>query len=150
MVRQQVVAIDNDCQKRRFNEFVLLRQSEAVTSWQMVALLIKDKGWNKKSFCDNTLLDEFVYDRAMSNHKSTPGFRTLIAISAGMDIGLTATDTLLGASGFRLGNSREHLAYEFIIRDMAGMALGERNDFLISMGIAPLGSRTNKNRSKAS
>jgi len=116
----------------------------------MVAMLIDDRGWSKKRFCENTLLDEFVYDRAMSNHKSKPGFRTLMAICAGMDLGLTTTDTVLGASGFRLGNSKEHLAYEFIIREMPGMSLGMRNDFLASVGIAPLGSRTNKSRRKAS
>ena len=150
MVRQQVATKGDDFQIRRFNEFVLLRQSEAVTSWQMVALLIKDKGWNKKSFCDNTLLDEFVYDRAMSNHKSKPGFRTLMAICAGFDLGLSSTDTVLGASGFRLGNSKEHLAYEFIIREMPGTTLGKRNEFLASVGIASLGSRTNQSRRKAS
>ena len=137
---------DYDNNIRRFNEFARVRQSKATTSWQMVAELIKEKGWNKKRFCDNTFLDEFVYIRAMSNHKSTPNVKTLLAICAGMDLGLSATDTVLGASGFRLGNSKEHLAYEFIIRDMAGLPLGVRNAFLFSIGIEPLGSKNNPDR----
>jgi hypothetical protein len=131
---------------RRFREFRRVRQSGAATSWQLIAALIREKGWNKKRFCDNTLLDEFVFDRAMSNHRSTPSLRTLMAICAGMDLGLSATDALLGASGFRLNNSKEHLAFEYIIRDMAGLPLWERNTFLASVGIEPLGSKSGQSR----
>jgi hypothetical protein len=109
----------------------------------MVAELIREKGWNKKRFCDKTLLDEFVYARAMSNHKSTPNTRTILAICVGMDLSLTTTDTLLGASGFRLNNSKEHLAFKFILRDMAGLPIEVRNAFLVSIGVEPLGSKNN-------
>ena len=135
---------------RRFNEFLAVRQSGAVTSWQMIAALINEKGWKKQRFCDNTLLDEFVFDRAMSNHKSKPNIRTIVAVCAGMDAALSTADAILAASGYRLGNSKEHLAFEYILRDMAGTPLEQRNAFLASIGIVPLGSKNNRERQKAS
>ena len=111
-----------------------------LSAWQLVAALINHKGWTKPKFCNMTLLDEYVFDRAVSNHKSPPGFHTLMSVCAGMDLDMDATEHLLGAIGVRLDNSKEGRAFDYIIRKMPGYTIHERNEFLRLLGIAPLGS----------
>ena len=124
---------------RHFNEWFSIR-GKPLTAWQMVAALIEQKGWEKYKFCDKTLLDEYVFDRAKSNHKSLPGLRILMAFSAGADLDIDTTEELLGSIGVRLDNTKEGRAYDYIIRKMPGYSIHERNEFLELLGIAPLGS----------
>jgi len=111
-----------------------------LTAWQMVAALIQQKGWQKRTFCNRTLLDEYVFERAVSNHKSLPGIHTLMSICAGMDLDIETTETLLGAIGKRLDNSKQGRAFDYIIRKMSGYSIHERNEFLRLLGLPLLGS----------
>ena len=124
---------------RHFNEGCAVR-GDPPSAWQMVAALIEQKGWKKQKFCNMTLLDEYVYDRAMSNHKKMPGLRIIMAFSVGADLDIEATETLLGAIGVRLDNSKEGRAFDYIVRKMPGYSIHERNEFLMLFGIDPLGS----------
>jgi hypothetical protein len=124
---------------RHFNEGFAIRGTP-LTAWQMVAAIIEQKGWKKQKFCSMTLLDEYVFDRAMSNYRKKPGLRTLMAFSAGADLDIEATEVLLQAIGTRLDNSKEGRAFDYIIRKMPGYSIHERNEVLRLLGIEPLGS----------
>jgi len=122
-----------------FSESFAIRGAQ-LTGWQVVAALINQKGWKKQKFCNMTLLDEYVFDRAMSNYRIQPGFHTLMSVCAGMDLDINTTEDVLGVIGARLDNSKEGRAYDYIIRRMPGYSIHERNEFLNLLGIPPLGS----------
>jgi len=128
---------------RHFNENFAI-QDTPLTAWQMVAALIVQKGWQKRKFCNMTLLDEYVYDRAVSNHKAPPGVHTLMSICVGMDLDTDTAYRLLGAIGARLDNSKQGQAFDYILRKMPGYSIHERNDFLQLLGFNPLGSGSRK------
>jgi len=134
---------------RHFNESFAIRGTP-LTAWQMVAALIEQKGWKKQKFCNMTLLDEYVFERAVSNHKAPPGIRTLMSICAGMDLDIETAKELLGAIGARLDNSKQGQAFDYILRKMSGYSIHERNEFLRLLGFRPLGSgsRDKQNNSK--
>jgi len=127
----------------------LLKQSTP-TCCQRIIALVDAKGWTKTKFCNKTLLDEAVYDRIMREYNSVPSLRTLIAICAAMDLCISAALSLLASAGYILSEAiEEHRAYMYILRDMAGATIGERNEFLVRVGVEPLGSRTNQSRKAA-
>jgi len=128
---------------RRFNDRCAIR-GDPQSAWQMVAGLIQQRGWKKPLFCKMTLLDDYVYDRAMSNHKLQPGTHILMSVCAGMDLDLESTEDVLSYIGVRLGETKRGRAYKHIIRDMAGYSIHDRNEFLKMLGLKPLGSNSKK------
>jgi hypothetical protein len=86
----------------------------------------------------------------MRNYHSVPSLRTLIAICAAMDLSVSDTFSLLASAGYILSDAvEEHRAYLYILRDMPGVPLGVRNDFLVLVGVEPLGSKTYQSRKTA-
>jgi hypothetical protein len=111
------------------------------TFWQRAFEIMEAKHWNSAVFCEKTLLDEKIYSRAKTNHNSNPDTRTIIAICVGLDLDISLTAELLFLAGHALCNSLEHQAYIFIITEYQGQTIHERNAFLKTFNLEPLGSK---------
>jgi hypothetical protein len=110
--------------------------------WKRAYEIMQVKKWNTSIFCEKTQLNEMVYSRAKNNNESLPDIRTCMAICAGLDLDMGMTTQLLALAGHTLSSTREHQAYGFIITAFKGKDINERNDFLESMNITALGSKT--------
>ena len=66
-------------------------------------------------------------------------WHTVASICVGMDVSMETADQLFEAAGLTLYNSKESFAYRFVIREMRGCSIDQRNVFLESIGVAPLG-----------
>ena len=111
------------------------------TFWQRAFEIMETMHWNSAIFCKKTQLNEKVYSRTKNNHDSIPDTRTVIAICVGLDLDIFLTNKLLALAGHTLSNSIEHQAYGFIITEYKGRTIYERNDFLVALGLRPLGSK---------
>lgn len=111
------------------------------TFWQRAQEIMAAKHWNSSVFSERTLLNEMTFSRVKNNFDSLPDVRTVMAICAGLDLDIGLTNELLSLAGHTLSNSREHQAYRFIITGYSGRSIHERNEFLESVDIAPLGSK---------
>jgi len=127
----------------RYARSAALQRKTTQTCWQRVAELINAVGWQQRKFCNKTLLDVSVYEKAMKNHDSVPTLRTLIAICIAMELSVSATNSLLYSAGHVLNDAiEEHRAFLYILQDLPGVPIGVANDFLIRVGVEPLGSKT--------
>ena len=112
------------------------------SAWQYIYDIIQYKGIGKAHFCNLTDLGEEVYRKAEKNIKTDPSLRTIVAIACGLDLDIEITETILRLAGHTFKeNDGEHRALRFCISGFPGKTLSERNDFLISYGYEPLGTK---------
>jgi len=117
------------------------------TCWQRIYEILQTKHANPVTFQDKTLLGAEVFSRAKNNYESVPDVRTIVAISAGYDLGLPLTEELLGLAGHGfIATSKEHDSYRFIIASMFGEDINVKNEMLIQDGFAPLGTKAREKK----
>ena len=114
------------------------------TFWQRAFEIMETMHWNSAVFCELTLLNEMTYSRAKTDSDTIPDVRTVMAICAGLDLDISLTIDMLALAGHVFTNSREDQAYVFIITSYKGTTIHERNEFLISLDLQPLGSKQRK------
>jgi hypothetical protein len=124
-----------------FNAQYETHKEESLTFWEQAYQMMKKRKWNSSIFCDRTLLNEMTYSRCKTNYDSIPDIRTVMAIAVGLDLDIGLTTHLLALAGHALSNSREHQAYSYIITGYKGRSIHDRNEFLISQELTPLGSK---------
>ncbi|MDR1538127.1 MAG: hypothetical protein LBU32_09065 [Clostridiales bacterium] len=138
-----VVGNAEELQKKREEFEAQYTQHKALTKtfWQRAYEIMEMKHWNSSVFCERTQLNEITYSRAKNNNESLPDVRTVIAMCAGLDLDMPLTTELLSLAGHTLSNSREHQALGFVITGFKGKGIYERNAFLESLDLQPLGSK---------
>ena len=141
-----VVELSADLKRRRtrFEENEEIRKLPTIgkSAWQYIYDIIQYKGIGKAHFCNLTDLGEEVYRKAEKNIKTDPSLRTIVAIACGLDLDIEITETILRLAGHTFKeNDGEHRALRFCISGFPGKTLSERNDFLISYGYEPLGTK---------
>jgi len=138
-----VVDTAEDLRKKReeFEAQYEIHKAITKTFWQRAYEIMEAKHWNSSIFADKTLLNEIAYSRAKNNYDSIPDIRTVMAICAGLDLDIALTNELLSLAGHTLSNSREHQAYGFIITGYKGKSINERNEFLQTLELPPLGTK---------
>ncbi|GHU35893.1 hypothetical protein FACS1894105_05330 [Clostridia bacterium] len=98
--------------------------------------LMKLSHWNAVIFETLTLLDDDIYYKICSGIKYHPAFVTVIAICVGLNLSLTSSGILLRCAGFTFDSHRE---FEYIISEMQGESIHERNLALVAFGENCLG-----------
>jgi hypothetical protein len=138
-----VLSNAEELQQKRSEFEAQYAQHKALTKtfWQRAYEIMEAKHWNNAIFCERTLLNEITYSRAKNNYDSLPDIRTVIAICAGLDLDMPMTLELLALAGHTLSNTREHQAFGFLITGYKGKGIYDRNQFLESLDLQPLGSK---------
>lgn len=140
-----VLKLSEETQKKRADFERQNRRYQMSTSgktcWQLIYELIQERGWNKITFSERTLLGEEVYSKAKNNNASKPDIRTIIAIACGLELDLPLTNELLRLAGHALDDSLEHRALSYCVTNFPGESMESRNDFLVSYGFKPLGTK---------
>lgn len=128
--------------KRQFEDDCRMRTAESVTFWQMLWQYIRLRNMNSAVFCEKTLLDESYYRHAEKNDgKALPEVRTIVAMCVGLGLDLQQSQELLRLAGRALNDSREHVAYGFVLSMLRGQSIYDCNTFLAEIGIRTLGTK---------
>lgn len=109
--------------------------------WDAMYEIIQARGLSKPHFCNLTLLGEEVYRKAEKSHHTTPNLRTITAFAIGLNLDITTTEWLLQLAGHAYKNTDEDQALKFCITGYSGHSIEECNEFLVSYGIEPLGTK---------
>ena len=141
--RTTAICDDEELQRscEEFEAQYAVHKSLTKTFWQRAYEVMEAMHWNSTIFCNRTLLSEKTYSRLKNNTGADIDIRTVMAICVGLDLDISMTNKLLAYAGYVLNSSREHQAYIFIITRYRGKSIHERNKFLETLRLQPLGSR---------
>ena len=128
--------------KQRFEDDCRMRSAESVTFWQKLWQYIRLRNMNSAVFAEKTLLDESYFRHAEKNDgKALPEVRTVVAMCIGLGLDLPQSQELLRLAGRALNDSREHIAYGYVLSMLRGQSIHECNTFLAEIGIRTLGAK---------
>jgi DNA-binding phage protein len=108
---------------------------------QMVAAIIRHRGYNRQVFAEKTQLSTKTYDRIMRDDMPSPSLQTVMAICIGLQLGLEHSERLLKLAGHRLTASPLHRAYRKLLATHIGHTLKSCNDVLVALGLPPIVTR---------
>jgi hypothetical protein len=111
------------------------------TCWEAMFEIIQAKAISKSHFCNLTLLGEEVYRKAEKNHTTVPSKRTILAFACGLDLDIGTTDYLMKLAGHSFMDNDDDQALKFCITGLSGFPIEERNAFLKSFNMDPLGTK---------
>ena len=128
--------------KRQFEDDCRMRTAGNITFWQKLWQYIRLRNMNSAVFAEKTLLDESYYRHAQRNDgKALPEVRTVVAMCVGLGLDLPQSQELLRLAGRALNDSREHVAYGFVLSMLRGQSIYDCNTFLAEVGVRPLGAK---------
>ena len=102
---------------------------------------MQQRSWSPAAFREKTLLSELERSRYLAERSKPPSLPKAMSICIGLDIDLRIAEDLLAAAGYKLSLAREHQAYRFALYHYRGR-IDECNDFLVYIGVRPLGSQS--------
>lgn len=103
--------------------------------------IIQAKGISKSHFCNATLLGEEVYRKAEKANSSKPGTRAITAFAVGLGLDIDTAEYLMKLAGRVYSEDDEDQALKFCLTGLSGHSIEDCNDFLISYGYEPLGTK---------
>lgn len=116
-----------------------LAVAPATSFWERVEQIRTAKGFSKNKFKGYSGLDDQTVSRLKKG--GTVTLRNGIAACFGLDLDVPESKDVLALAKLALGNDKESLAYEYVLSTCRGCSLDERNDFLQSLGVDPIGVR---------
>ncbi len=118
------------------------------TFTEVAKALMESKGWQRKEFKENTLLDDTTYHNICTDVVKGWDKRTVMAFCIGICADHETAVSLLAMAGHALGESDEDRAYEFLLTAYHGRSIGDCNMFLEDNFVKPLGNKLQSTKAK--